>query len=83
MTHAAGYDEEHPPQLSQLSFINAKEWGQPELNDSLLVKRPQFGQSISVNLNSSAVHMPLQVYEGCKFFYIYNRILFDVSYKLR
>ena len=75
------HDEEHPPQLSQMSFVNAKDWDDPAFNESLLVNRPQFGQSISVNLNSSAVHMPLQVYEGCEleaFFSVFT--LFTQNY---
>jgi len=58
---AMQHDYEMEPKLEQVPFINGKDW-----NDSVnksLINQPQFG-NIAVNVNSSAVHLPLQVYEG-------------------
>lgn len=57
------HDYEMEPKLEQVSFVNGKDWND-DVNESL-INQPQFG-NIAVNVNSSAVHLPLQVYEGCK-----------------
>ena len=63
-------DHEFDEQLesSQVQFVNGKEWDDPALifNSSSMSSWPQFGQSFVVNTNSSAVHLPLHTYEGCK-----------------
>ncbi len=64
------YDEQ--PQSNQVQFINGKEWDDPGLmvNDSSMVNWPQFGESFVVNMNSSAVQLPLHSYEGCEYHHI-------------
>ena len=66
---AMQHDYEMEPKLEQVPFINGKDW-----NDSVnksLINQPQFG-NIAVNVNSSAVHLPLQVYEGCKSYFTHQ-----------
>jgi len=70
------HDYEMEPKLEQVSFINGKDWNE---NGSLsLINQPQFG-SIGVNINSSAVHLPLQVYEGCKLFFSYQILFLPIE----
>jgi hypothetical protein len=61
------HEYEEQPQSNQVHFINGKDWDDPALNDSSVnSSSSQFGQSFLVNTNSSAVHLPLHTYEGCK-----------------
>lgn len=47
---------------NQVPFVNGRDWIEPA-ND-VLSHQVQFG-NLLVNINSSAVHVPSQVYEGC------------------
>jgi hypothetical protein len=68
---ALAHEYEEQPQSNQVHFINGKEWDDPALNESTATSS-QFGQSLFVNTNSSAVHLPLHTYEGCKYKQFYN-----------
>ena len=57
------HDYEIESKLEELSFINGKDWSD-DVNEPL-INQPQFG-NVGVNTSSSAIHLPLQVYEGCK-----------------
>lgn len=67
------HDYVEEPEMSRVQFVNGRDWENPILmmadgNDSSsssIVNR-HFGRSMPVVLNTSAVHIPMQVYEGCK-----------------
>jgi len=58
---AMRHDYEIESKLEELSFINGKDWSD-DVNEPL-INQPQFG-NVGVNTSSSAIHLPLQVYEG-------------------
>ena len=59
------YEEE--PEMSRVTFVNGRDWDDAALNvsTSSSTSSRQFGAQ-PVNLNTSAVHLPTQVYEGCE-----------------
>lgn len=64
---AANHEYQEAPQSSQAHFINGKDWEDPGflVNNSFILTQHESGHSLVVNVNSSAVHLPLQTYEGC------------------
>lgn len=57
------YEEDLTLTLRRVQFFNVK--GTEAEEDGALIYAPTFGQNIS--LNSSGVHIPLEIFEGCKY----------------
>lgn len=58
------YEEDLTLTLRRVQFFNVK--GTEAEEEGALTYAPTFGQNIS--LNSSGVHIPLEIFEGCEYF---------------
>lgn len=56
------YEEDLTLTLRRVHFFNVK--GSEAEEEGALTYMPSFGQNVS--LNNSGVHIPLEIYEGCK-----------------